>query len=319
MAAFEAWSRKECTVVPTITIVVSVDWEGISLLDRNLDQIRNFRSRHPHIPFQHFLNAAYFTKAPARSAWTTEFIRQTISDGDELGVHVHAWQSLVQASNVKFRTNPSYVDREVQVPKTLDSWSYFPAEPGYDVPLEAYETREIAAIVRTSRNILADRDFIISPSFRAGGWMSGSNVQAALRSIDFRYDCSAVSPQLVVNQFGDIPLSRWLLKLWPAIEETSQPFRLLTGDGDMWVVPNNAGLIDYTPVEAFRMIAKKTLELCEQDNRDMLVVTGFHQETAELFLSRLEEALSAFEEMAAPSSVTLHYAAKMAQIIGAID
>jgi len=46
-----------------IVVVVSVDWEGRSLLAENLELIAAFRQRHPDVPIQHFLNPAYYTRA----------------------------------------------------------------------------------------------------------------------------------------------------------------------------------------------------------------------------------------------------------------
>lgn len=299
-----------------VTIVVSVDWEGRSLLDENLERIREFRERFAHVPLQHFLNAAYYTKSDADPARATQFIAHTISSGDECGLHVHAWRSLVEAAGVEVRTQPTFIDRASDVPKALDDWEYFAPEDGYDVPLEAYETHEAAAIVRTSRAILTRHGFSIAPSFRAGGWMSGPKVQAALAAENMLYDCSPVYPELAIRRFGDMPLCRWLSELWPGIGDISQPYPAPSGMGYLWLVPDNAGLIDYTPEADFAAILERHFEACEKSGTGSILVTGFHQETARVFLPRLEVALAAAERIAGDRSVPLSFAAQMPKLLG---
>ena len=79
-----------------ILVVVSVDWEGRSLLDENLNLMKSLRSFHPDVPLQHFLNAVYFTKEGADINQTEKKIHSVLLPDDEYVNHDHAWNSLFQ-------------------------------------------------------------------------------------------------------------------------------------------------------------------------------------------------------------------------------
>jgi hypothetical protein len=283
-----------------IVVVVSVDWEGRSLLPENLQLIATFRRRHPDVPMQHFLNPAYYTRAKSDAERTTRAIQQTLLPEDEHGLHIHAWHSLVSAAGVLPRTKPRFLDTGAAVPKAADDWGFYTAEDGYDVPIEHFEVGELDLLIKTCVQLLTAHGFRRPTSFRAGGWMSGPRVQSALIRNAFALDCSAVDPQLSIRRFGDIPLCRWLMQLWPAIGETSQPYRLSSAQGTLWQVPDNAGLVDYTSVDELMGIFESNVgRWLANPSKPQLIVTGFHQETARKYLDRLEEGLARMKDLAA--------------------
>lgn len=282
-----------------IVIVVSVDWEGRSLLQENLQAIATFRRAHPDVPLQHFLNAAYYSRCGINTARTTETIRQVLADEDEHGLHVHAWHSLLRAADVRGRNEPQFTGDIPAGVLAADDWGFYPAEAGYDVPLESFEADELDKIFRTSVAILISQGFRLPVCFRAGGWMAGERVMNALARNGFMLDCSAVNPRLALQRFGDIPLCRWLSELWPNIDETTQPYPLATSFGNLWQVPNNAGLVDYTSADELLAIFRRNVALWrEAPERPCFISTGFHQETARKFINRLDEAITAIKRMA---------------------
>ncbi len=293
-----------------VIVVVSVDWEGRSLLTENLDLIADFRQRYPDVPMQHFLNAAYYTRAEADVVDTTQTIQRVLLPFDEHGLHVHAWHSLVTAARVAPRRMPRFLGTDTPVPKAADDWGFYPAEDGYDVPIEHFEVDELVRIIARCVTILTRQGFQRPTCFRAGGWMSGPRVQAALARNAFSVDCSAVDPQLSMRRFGDIPLCRWLAQLWPTIEETSQPYRVTTQEGDLWQVPNNAGLVDYTTADELMSIFENNVARWRPtDRKPQIISTGFHQETARKFLERLDEAIPRMRRIAAEGNLPLVFAA----------
>lgn len=294
-----------------IAVVVSVDWEGRSLLPENLQVISAFRERHPDVPMQHFLNAAYYTRPGIDPVQTTHAIRQALRPGDQHGLHLHAWHSLVSAAGVVARSGPRFLEGDAPVPKAPDDWGFYPAEDGYDVPIEHFDVDELDRLVRTCVAILLAHGFRRPICFRAGGWMSGPRVQAALMRNEFTLDCSAVNPQLSIRRFGDIPLCRWLTHLWPTIEETSQPYLMSTPAGGLWQVPNNAGLVDYTSVNELMSIFEQNVARSRQrGGASQILSTGFHQETARKFLNRLDEAIPLMKQVAADNGLPLIFTAR---------
>jgi phosphotransferase system HPr-like phosphotransfer protein len=92
---------------PRVHVSISVDWEGRDLSAINLNAFRTLRKAHPNVPLTHFLNAAYFTKRDANATRVQADIRRALRPGDELGLHIHPWKTLVEAAGVKFRTEPT--------------------------------------------------------------------------------------------------------------------------------------------------------------------------------------------------------------------
>lgn len=66
--------------------------------------------------------------------------------------------------------------------------------------------------------------------------------------------------------------------------------------------PNNAGLMDYTSTEQLLTIFRQLL-----DAKKPVMVTGFHQETAFVYLDDLEAAIRAMQSMAAERGVRLEW------------
>jgi hypothetical protein len=296
-----------------ILIVVSVDWEGRSLLSQNLEVMASFRRKYPDIPFQHFLNAAYYTRAVVDVAKTTAAIRSTLLPEDEHGLHIHAWHSLLSAAGVAARHAPRFLpeDLDLSAVKAPDDWGFYPEESGYDVPLEHFEVDEVDRMIQTSQAILTAQGFRLATTFRAGGWMSGRNVQEALARNMISLDCSAVDPQVPFRRFGDIPLYRWVTELWPGINDCSQPHRVVTRAGDIWEIPNNAGLVDYTSTKEVVAIFQKNVAFWrESPNRHCVISTGFHQETARKFLDRLDGAIEIVRGIADEERLPLVFTAR---------
>jgi hypothetical protein len=275
-----------------IAVIVSVDWEGRSLLGENLRAMAEFRRQHPDIPMQQFLNAAYYTRAGVSPAQTTAAIRQGLLPQDEIGLHIHAWHSLLTAAGVTPRDEPHLLDDSTQAVRAADDWEFYAPEGGYDVPLECFESTELERLIETSNAILIAQGFDRPVSFRAGAWMAGPKVHSALARQGFRIDCSQVDPQWVLRRFGDIPLYRWLCRLWPGAQESDQPYRISVPSGELWQVPNNAALVDYVPAEELVDIFQRAGERWQaMPCRSQFISSGFHQETARKFLWMLDRAV----------------------------
>lgn len=291
-----------------IYVVVSVDWEGRSLLDENLEAMKSFRTRHPDVPMQQFLNAAYYTKVGAEISITTTKIKSVLLPDDELGMHLHAWSSLLEKAGVAPRFAPNFSGEQEQFAadgNPLD-WGYYPEDLGYDVPIDRFEVEELCKVIETSNKIISEHGFRPATSFRAGGWMGGENVHEAIVSMGFRSDSSAANTRFVKARLGDMPIYRWITELWPDIHDNSQPYRLNTKVGDIWELPNNACLVDYTSADEVVDVFEKNLLLWKQNpERDVFVSTGFHQETAARHLCRLDEAIIKIKDLSIQQSLPL--------------
>jgi hypothetical protein len=185
--------------VADLTICITVDWEGEDLQERNLQAMADFRASLPGIPITHFICPAYFTRGDGEMESNEDRvgkIKNQIKDGlDEVGLHVHAWQSLTRAAGVVPRDGMS---------STLNGYGFrinypappfterFPPDTGHGVPLGVYSIDELTAILQFSRDLLLHYRLTESvESFRCGGWMASSSVLQALHKVGLRYDSSA--------------------------------------------------------------------------------------------------------------------------------
>ena len=130
-----------------VKVIVSVDWEGESLKSSNLAAFENFRDDYPEINIMHFLNAAYYTKPNADENLVQYKILRILRNGDEQGMHIHSWRSLVEAAGVTYRSTPSWEGRP--------DWA--PYDCGHNVPMSAYTYEELRQIIHYSVSVLTER------------------------------------------------------------------------------------------------------------------------------------------------------------------
>jgi hypothetical protein len=159
---------------------VTVDWEGLSLEEDNLQSMRSFREKFPHIPFLHLINPAYFIQPGVNRAQIGSHIRSTFLAHDTVGLHIHAMRSLVEHCGVTFQAKPSITDTEEDCAQ---------ASCGYSVSLEyAYSQQELTKLVACSSELLVTNGFQKPRHFRAGAWQSGPKLHAALEANRFTWD-----------------------------------------------------------------------------------------------------------------------------------
>lgn len=276
----------------SITVYITVDWEGWSLDEENLETMDRFREQHPHIPMVHLLNPAYFTQSGADSTRITAQIRRTLRPNDVIGLHLHGWRSLVEYCGLSYQNTPTFAEGNegcnVQ-------------DCGYTVSLElAYDQPALAQLLDCSAKLLDQHGFGRPRHFRAGGWQLGPNLAAALHAQDFIWDSSSIDAKLIAGAWGEqSALVQQLKSLHPHATTLDQPVTLLPG---LMHFPNNAGLADYTSTDQIVRLFQALL-----DAHQSVMVTGFHQETAFVFLDRLAEAIPRLETAAQAAGVKLHW------------
>jgi hypothetical protein len=281
---------------PVIRLYVTVDWEGWSLDDENLEAMRAFRKKYPHIPMLHFLNPVYHLRPGADAAETTRSIQSTLLPGDTHGLHVHGWQSLIEACGLAFREKPDFsgAGQDCHV-----------GECGYTVSLEyAYSQQELTKLIGCSAGLLERQGFNRPRSFRAGGWQQGPKLAQALRDNGFTADSSRTDARLIATRWGaNSKLVNFINQLHPGSNPLDQPYELLPG---LKEYPNNASLADYTS-------AHKLVEIFSElvRNGKTVMVLGFHQETAFSYLHRMEDAIPLMEKAAAEAGIKLEWVSRM--------
>lgn len=292
--AFLAWAVDPAAPASRITVYVTVDWEGLSLDEENIEAMQAFRKRYPHIPMLQLLNPAYFTRPGVDAMEATRRIHATLLPSDAHGLHIHAWQSLVDRCGVPYKNLPLITDNAHE--------PCLHGECGYTVSLEyAYSQEDLTRLVGCSADILVRQGFDRPRSFRAGAWQFGPKLAAALKANGFRLDSSRTDPKFLAERWGgSSPLVQLLSQLHPDGSALDQPYELLPG---LMELPNNGSLADYTSAAQILEIFRTLLA-----NRKSVMVLGFHQETAFNFLSHLEDAIPLMEKEAQAAGVVLEWA-----------
>jgi hypothetical protein len=276
-----------------IVVAITIDWEGAYLSPDGLDALDEFR-RSLEAPMTHFVSAAYFTKDrpdPRAAATFTQEIRT----GDELAVHLHAWRSLARASGIEPRLSPSFLTGTDKLLEFEDG------DLGFDTDLDAYSVTDLRVLVRTSRRLLEEIHLPVSRTFRAGGYLATPKVLQAIQAEGFTVDSSATDHRPLDERKGEVLPVR-LQAIWPGVTPTSQPWWMGGGDpagsaggpegkGPLLEMPI-AAVADYaTSAEIVAVFEAAHARLHDDPRRDVFVVVGFHQETAQDHAGRLRAAL----------------------------
>ena len=284
VVALVACSQSEPRAPGQIVAVISIDWEGAYVSPDGLDAIDTFRETLPGVPFTHYVSTAYFTKADADPKSVEAALRTSVRTGDELAVHLHAWRSLSQASQIEPKLSPSFLTGTDALLDLQDG------DLGFDTDLDVYSVIELRALLRTSRRLLEQTALPVSRTFRAGGYLGTPKMLQALYEEGYTVDSSATDFRQLEEQRDELPLR--VRELWPAIESTSQPYMIDAGAGQLLEMPI-AAIADYaqtTEIVGLFEAAHKRLQA--DPDRDVFVVLGFHQETAPEFSPRIAQALA---------------------------
>jgi hypothetical protein len=270
----------------SIQLVLSVDWEGTSLKEKNLGRIKEFKKRWK-IPMVHFLNPAYYTKSDLRAKEVDQKVDSVLEIDDEVGLHLHTPQHLINAAGITPRFDTCFSEHG----------DYNPGEmKGQEVMLLSYNKSEVKELIEFSINKLKSRGHKQITSFRAGGWMADERVWESLIECGLEIESSATNPRLLDGSSweGD-SLQRYLNLLWDDIECTSSPFFLETFSGKILEVPNNLGAIDYWKENT---ISKFMDEIKQQhlQGEDLTLVVNSHQETASKEFDKLDNFIETMIE-----------------------
>lgn len=275
-------------------LLVTVDWEGRDLAEENLAAMEKLRAEFPAVKIVHFLNAAYFTKPSAVAADVRGAIQRTLLREDELGLHIHGWKRLFEASGVTFRFAPTFWGRSVD-PNGPDC----AVDCGHDVPINLYTAEELEKVVTFSVDTLEANGFGRARSFRCGGWVASQSVRDGIAAGGIRWDHSEVPTTFLVEEIGSAPLYRTLQGIWPDTTALAEPHVLDVASGTLGEIPDNGALADYvTPDEMLQVFEANKAKFLADRTKNVVVSIGFHQETAARYVPRVAEALRRIHEEA---------------------
>lgn len=267
-----------------IVVAVTVDWEGAAFTPEGLDALDELRKHLGPAPITHFVSAAYFTKdhPDARAA---AYLAESVHPGDQLAVHLHVWRSLARASGIAPKLSPSFVTG------TDKLYEFDDGDIGFDTDLDVYGVSELRALIRTSAHLLDQAHLPVSrTTFRAGGYLGTPKVLDALRQEGFTIDSSATDYRQI-DAKKDSFLSQRVHEVWPAVEATTQPYFVEPRTRQLLEMPIAATADYVSAAQITGVLDAAAARLQREPDRDVFVVVGCNQETAQDFAGRLGEAI----------------------------
>jgi hypothetical protein len=276
-----------------ITVYVTVDWEGDNIVQENLEAMQDFRKKYPQIAMLQLITPSYWLRPDVNKTAITAQIKSTFLPIDKVGLHIHAWKSLVNFCQVPYQNSPSFADQN-EVCETGDC--------GYSVSLEnAYSEADLTKLVACSSDILVEQGFSKPSHFRAGGWQFGPKLSAAIQANQFTWDSSEIDANLLTTRWHtQSSMVKMLQKLHPNAYPLDGPYAI---SASVMEYPNNAALADYTSTKQLLTMFNTLIE-----NNKSVMVLGFHQETASEYIGRLDAAIPKMEAIAKEKNVTLIWA-----------
>ncbi|MBA3452762.1 MAG: hypothetical protein H0T42_06715 [Deltaproteobacteria bacterium] len=267
-----------------VVVALTIDWEGADVSPGALAAIEQVRRGLGDVPLTHFMSSAYFTKESVDPTLVT-FIRSAVHKGDELAMHLHAWRSLAEASDVEPKVSPSFLTGTDEV------LAFDHGDDGFDTDLDAYTVAELRLFLRTSRRLLEKTQLPISHTFRAGGYLGTPKVVQAIRDEGYTVDSSAIDHRQL-DELEDQTLPARIRDIWPGVSPASQPWLIPAHGGQILEMPI-AAFVDYSPAaEIAGVIEAAHARWKSEPGKDVFVVLGFHLETAEDHVGQLGEALA---------------------------
>jgi hypothetical protein len=280
-----------------ITVYVTVDWEGASLDNDNLEAIQDFRKKYPHIAMLQLITPSYWVRPEANKDAISMQIKSTFLPIDQVGLHLHGWKSLLTYCQVPYQSAPSFADQNEACEV---------GDCGYSVSLEnAYSEADLSKLVACSSEVLVSAGFAKPTHFRAGGWQLGAKLTAALQANGFTWDSSRIDANLLTTSWHeDSSMFKMLRELHPTGTPLDQPFLVQPFYvNQLHEHPNNAALADYTSSKQIIAMFNSLIQ-----HQKTVMVLGFHQETAANYLSRLDAAIPKMEAAAKAANVQLEWA-----------
>jgi hypothetical protein len=191
---------------PSITVDISVHWEGRDLHAPNVDALDRMRKTFPDIPVTHFVNPVYFLDE-AKADENFNAMQRVFAPQDEVGLYLAPVENLVKEAGVILKLSPSFWGY-------VDEGEICENDCGLDVPLTVYTREESLRIFSAAHRTLVQAGFANPRSFTVRGWMEAPFLTRLAASFAYRFDLSPVDPNLVAPKLREFPLSDWVSERW---------------------------------------------------------------------------------------------------------
>ena len=206
-----------------VYVVWSIDWEGFDVKEEYLNQMADISTKY-NIPMTHFFNPyIYIYLAKNRYEYLTNWV--VGREEDSIGLHLHMYNSLVEASGVNVHNNPAWGS---------------PTGNGHDTPNSNYEYNEFRKIISWALTQFEKFGLPRPTMYRAGGWYIDEENINVLNNLGFNIESSGRTSYIHGRNSLE---GHWDL------QETTQPYQMNSEDQNVtdnpniniWEYPNNGG------------------------------------------------------------------------------
>tara|TARA_R110002096_G_scaffold143328_1_gene299077 strand:+ start:28916 stop:29932 length:1017 start_codon:yes stop_codon:yes gene_type:complete len=272
---------------PSVVVTLSVDWEGAYLSEAGLLAMTKFRKKWGNTPLTHFICPAYFV-SPQNFSDVPERIKEQVLDGDEVGLHVHSWFSLATLAGITPRNSPNFYADDTPI------LSFENGDRGYEVALSAYQPQELDALIAASTALLESNGLGKPTAFRSGGYVASPAVLNAVRSAGMHVDSSAAWSVWFDEAQGDFQSE--IARMWPNLQELTQPYGIDTPAGAIIEVPNTGSFAEYASADEMLGHLQRAAVQSQSTGAPVYVNFGVHQESADEHIELMSYALDDFKK-----------------------
>lgn len=275
-------------------VVTSLVWHGDHIFPHNLQAIQEIRQKYPTLRLWHFISPNYFlVEDEEERARRAQLIRSVTKEEDYFGLYLEARPQLLERAGVLFRARPSFFRGD-----KLLCTSVFDCQ--HDAMLSIYSEADLVKIFTTSAQILFDNGFPVSERYMNRFWEGERHITQAALQMGFKQDYSAIPPSHLSRRLQPMPGFSWLEANWKLLNNTAaQPYWRKIKQGRMLVVPQSAGVLDFsTPKEIMQRFQTDLLKIKEENRTVIVFQLVWHQETANIYRPRLENTFHHLKQLA---------------------
>ena len=261
-------------------------WEGMDIIDYHIQKLIEFRERFPDLPIIHHVSPRYSTTTVSKFK-LKKALEKVYKEGDQIGIYISGWKTVIKAANVKFRTKESFWGN------TLTEDCYY---CGSEIPISSYNKRELEEIISWTIEEIDDLGFGTPKSSFIAGWQGTKEVLEVLSKHGILVDYSMIAPYRISDNLQFQNIYKYLLDYWGYRSESLTPLAKKIKNDKIFQIPNNfahPGVIPLTTAlellaQIFQAIDRSTyngstISLMVSQNRLYNDISHIEKFTQELF------------------------------------
>ena len=183
MVVITRLSHAQSTVYVTMVSHFDRPW---TMTSEDLKAFEELTTRHPEMRWTHLYNPVAYTQSTPLLDEMECFVKRTQAEqGAEIGTHLHMYQSLLGAAEVKFEVHPSMNAAEVRQSRDAS---------GYAVPITRYSREEIGRLLALTARVFDEHGLGQPRTFCAGFYATSIDLQREIVAHGYTVSAAAFPP-----------------------------------------------------------------------------------------------------------------------------